>query len=102
MREQVKFDMRVPALVKQEGELFVAHCAALDVTSQGPSEQKALSNLVEALQLFIETCYEMGTIDQVLKEHGFHPGDVDENVDESGWLNVPLSLVASNAQNCAV
>lgn len=102
MKEHVKFDMRVPALVRKEGDLFVAYCAPLDVTSQGPSEQKAISNLVEALQLFIETCYEMDTLGEVLKEHGFHPGQGDEDVDESGWVNVPLSLVASNAQNSAV
>ena len=97
MQRLVKFEMRVPAHVKRDGELFVAVCEPLDVVSQGPDEAKALENLVEALQLFIETCFEMGTFEQVLKQCGFHPGEIKDG-DESGWINVPLSFVAGNAE----
>ncbi len=98
MQGIVKFDMRVPALVKRVGDMFVAECSPLDVFSQGPTKEKALDNLVEALQLFVETCFEMGTLGEVFKECGFHPGDAEQDVDESNWLHIPLSLVAANAQ----
>ena len=39
------------ASVWQEGEWFVAQCMEVDVASQGESEQEALDNLREALEL---------------------------------------------------
>ena len=39
------------AVVWQEGELFVAQCLEVDITSQGETEKKALENLREALTL---------------------------------------------------
>jgi len=42
------------AVVSQEGALFVAQCLDVDVASQGESEDEALTNLREALELFFE------------------------------------------------
>jgi predicted RNase H-like HicB family nuclease len=42
------------ASVWRENEWFVAQCLEVDVASQGKSEQEALSNLSEALQLYLE------------------------------------------------
>jgi hypothetical protein len=42
------------ASVWQEGEWFVAQCLEVDVASQGASEQEALANLREALELHFE------------------------------------------------
>ncbi|MEW6126915.1 MAG: type II toxin-antitoxin system HicB family antitoxin [Acidobacteriota bacterium] len=39
------------ASVWQEGKWFIAQCAEVDVASQGASEQAALENLREALEL---------------------------------------------------
>lgn len=39
------------ASVWKEGEWFVAQCLEVDVASQGESEEKALENLKEALEL---------------------------------------------------
>lgn len=38
----------------QEGEWFVAQCLEVDVASQGETEDAALSNLREALELYFE------------------------------------------------
>ena len=43
-----------PASVWREGKLFVAQCLEVDVASQGKSEQEALNNLREALELYFE------------------------------------------------
>ena len=40
--------------VTQEGEWFVAQCLDVDVASQGETEQEALRNLKEALELHFE------------------------------------------------
>ncbi len=42
---------RFTANVWQEGEWFVAQCLEVDVASQGATEQDALENLREALEL---------------------------------------------------
>ena len=42
------------ATVEQEGSLFVARCVELGTVSQGPSVSKALENLREATELYIE------------------------------------------------
>jgi len=42
------------AIVTREGSLFVAQCLDVDVASQGASEDEALSNLQEAIELYFE------------------------------------------------
>jgi predicted RNase H-like HicB family nuclease len=39
------------ATVWQEGEWFVAQCLEVDIASQGATEEEALENLSEALEL---------------------------------------------------
>ena len=42
------------ATVWREGEWYVSQCLDLDVASQGESEEEALANLKEALELHFE------------------------------------------------
>jgi len=42
------------ATVWREGEWFVAQCLDLDIASQGSTEEEALVNLREALELHFE------------------------------------------------
>ena len=42
------------ATVWQEGDWFVAQCREVDVASQGQTEDEALDNLREALELHFE------------------------------------------------
>jgi predicted RNase H-like HicB family nuclease len=42
------------ATVWREGEWFVSQCLELDVASQGATEEEALANLKEALDLHFE------------------------------------------------
>lgn len=45
---------RFTASVWKGGEWFVAQCLEVDVASQGKSEENALANLREALELHFE------------------------------------------------
>lgn len=45
---------RFTASVWREGDWFVAQCLEVDVASQGETEQEALENLKEALELHFE------------------------------------------------
>jgi predicted RNase H-like HicB family nuclease len=43
-----------PARVWKEGDWFVSQCLEVDVASQGETEEEALANLKEALELYFE------------------------------------------------
>ena len=60
--------MTVGSEVTREGDVYVSYCPALDLYSQGDTEEEASANLIEALQLFIQSCVERGTLDAVMKE----------------------------------
>jgi predicted RNase H-like HicB family nuclease len=42
------------ATVWREGNWYVSHCLEIDVASQGETEEEALANLREALELHFE------------------------------------------------
>jgi predicted RNase H-like HicB family nuclease len=42
------------SVVYQEGKYYVAQCLNVDVSSFGDNEQEALTNLQEALELYLE------------------------------------------------
>ena len=43
-----------PARVWKEGDWYVSQCLEVDVASQGETEEEALANLKEALELYFE------------------------------------------------
>lgn len=43
------------AIIEQEGKWYVGICPELDVASQGKTLEEALTNLREAVQLFLES-----------------------------------------------
>ena len=100
-----KISFRLEVSVFKENGICVAHCEALDVASQGQTEENAKENLLIALRLFINSCFERGTLNQVLADCGFvidRSPDVD---DSSVWgatqketLDVPIPLVVAHAQ----
>lgn len=42
------------SIITKEGKLFVSNCPELDITSQGKSIEEAISNLKEAILLYLE------------------------------------------------
>ena len=42
------------ASISQEDDWFIAQCLEVDVSSQGKSEDEAINNLKEALELYFE------------------------------------------------
>jgi predicted RNase H-like HicB family nuclease len=70
---QIIFNVKLPAKVKKQGRLYISCCPVLDVFSQGENKEKSLENLRQALKLFFLSCFERGTIDEVMKSCGFTP-----------------------------
>ena len=51
---QVTNTLELSAVVRREDGLYVALCPEFDVASQGKSVEEALSNLKEALELYLK------------------------------------------------
>ncbi len=58
-----------------EGDLYVAQCPELDVSSFGDTVDEARDSLQEAVEAFLEGCEMLGTLDAVLAESGFSKAD---------------------------
>ena len=57
--------------VWREGKHYIAHALPLDVASSGDSPEAARRALREAVELFVATAREHGTLDDVLDECGY-------------------------------
>ncbi len=53
----------------KEWEGWIAGVVELDVWTQGDTEEDATKNLFECMDLFVKSCYEMGTLKEVLNEN---------------------------------
>ena len=92
---QITFQARLPIVIFKEDNWYISNCPILDVCSQGSTKKEAEKNLKEALHLFFISCYERGTLDEVLKESGFIPGKPtkldNQSFDKSININIPLA-----------
>jgi len=57
--------------VFKEGDVYVALCPELNVSSFGDDIKSAKESLREALEAFLEECEAMGTLQEVLEDAGF-------------------------------
>ncbi|MCE7987152.1 MAG: hypothetical protein DYG89_38770 [Caldilinea sp. CFX5] len=55
----------------QEKGQFVAHAMPLDVMSSGATPEEARHALAEAVELFLATADEVGTLAEILEEAGY-------------------------------
>jgi predicted RNase H-like HicB family nuclease len=46
---------RVTAIIEREGDGYVSLCPELDIASQGDTVDEARKNLIEAIELFLES-----------------------------------------------
>jgi predicted RNase H-like HicB family nuclease len=92
----VTFDAELAADTEAGG--YVAYSPSFGVMSQGETLDEARENLVEAVHLFLESCYERGTLDQALKELGFTVADESEFTAEfTEPVSVRLPMVSDAA-----
>lgn len=67
-------DIQIGIRYDKDVNNWVSVCPALDLFSQGDTKEQAFENIHEAVGVFLGTCYELGTLNKVLKEHGFQRG----------------------------
>ena len=71
MNTTPKFDIDYTVQIWQEGSQFVAHAMPLDVMSAGHTPEEARQAVAEAVQLFLKTAIEIGTLEEVLEDTGY-------------------------------
>jgi len=95
----INVNIELPITMRDKGDYVVASCRQLDIHAEGSSIQEAKLHITQALDAFITTCLEMGSLEAVLKDCGFskitHETHQVPNQDEE-YINVPISLLASN------
>lgn len=98
---KMKLTLELPIRITKKEKWYVAACPALDVISQGETEEQAKKNLGEALHLFLVSCLERGTLDAVLRECGFAPSEAptSEADPTEEKINIPLHLLAKFAES---
>jgi predicted RNase H-like HicB family nuclease len=101
MKTSVTWMVKLPFMLRREGDIVVSCCPVLDVWSQGETEPKAKANLVEAVRLFLEDCFERGVLDKVLRDSGFSPVKKRPRIRalaSAREIQVPLPFVISHVQ----
>jgi predicted RNase H-like HicB family nuclease len=96
MKTSITFEVSLPFKIKKEAKYFISHCPPLDVWSQGKTEEKAMSNLIEAVRLFLVDCFERGTLERVLKASGFvavRKSPKRHKPSSKNEINVPLPFI---------
>jgi len=71
--------MRFTAIIRKGEKQYVALCPEIDVASQGHTIEKAISNLKEAVELYIEVegyPEEFGKEDQVITSIEVKPSEI--------------------------
>ncbi len=64
-------DLGFTVRILREGSAFVAHAPELDVSSCGGTEDEARRNIIDAVEGFLETARERGTLNDILQEAGY-------------------------------
>jgi len=100
MKMRVSLEGKFPMVIQKRGKWYYSSCPVLDLCTQGESSQEAEKNLAEAIQLFLISCFERGTLDQVLKDCGFVPLRVSRSKkrtlpESRNTINVSLPFVVS-------
>ena len=68
-------DIAFTVHIFREGDVYVAHVPELDVSSCGDTTEIVRKNIRDAVQGFLETSEEMGTLAAVLEESGYRLND---------------------------
>lgn len=99
--EKITIKINVPVDIEEKEGVFIAFCKPLDVFTQGTTKAQAEQNIIEALELFLSLCAEMGTLEQVLNACGFKPekNSVAPLNPHGKYVDIPLPFICANHNN---
>ena len=68
-KEEYRF--AIEYYIFREGDNLIAYCPSLDISTSGKDYGDAVKNFYERFQIYVETCLEMGTLWDDLRDHGW-------------------------------
>jgi hypothetical protein len=83
----------------KEGNKFIAHSPALDISTSGDSLDQAKKRFEELSAYFLEECVKMGTLEDVLVGLGWHKKDNNQTTNEN-W--VPPTIVGQESHQVKI
>ncbi len=97
----VKFLLKANVFKEKPG-MYVSHCPALDLYSQGDTPEEAREMIHDAVRMFIESCVERNVLNEVLADCGFFQiqgeatntiaVDTDDGDDDKQHFTVPAEM----------
>lgn len=75
MELEISFNLSVGTRFDEAASVYVGWCPALNVRSQGETEQEARAALEDALFLFLKHSYLRNILDDTLNASGFQPDE---------------------------
>ena len=66
-----KINFKIPVTIFKEGNMFVAHTPALDLSTSAKTFAQVRERFAEAIAIFFEEIEKMGTTDEVLGSLGW-------------------------------
>lgn len=75
---------------------YSAICTDLDVASQGETIDEAVSNIKEAIELYIESAKELGIMNEILERLGLASEELSEgvNIPKMFRTEIPVKVAA--------
>lgn len=68
---KAQFEVQLPFSILKEGDQYIAHTPALDLSTSAKSFGEVRRRFVEVVGVFLEELQEKGTLDQVLSDLGW-------------------------------
>ena len=79
------------ALIKEEVEGgYSINCPEMGVASQGETITEAKENIVEAVELYLESAKELGILEEILEEAGINSKSSGDTIILSEYVTTPL------------
>lgn len=69
---------------------YSINCSEMGVASQGESITEAKENIVEALELYLESAKELGILEEILEEAGINLKSSGDTIILSEYVTTPL------------
>jgi hypothetical protein len=69
--KKINFQASLPITFLREGKRFVAYTPALDLSTSGTTFEQTKKRFTEAVRIFLEECYKLGTLEEVLLDLGW-------------------------------
>jgi predicted RNase H-like HicB family nuclease len=88
------YKLRLDAWFRRDERAWLAWCPAIKVITQAESKKAAGSALVEAVELWFESCIERGVLNQALEELGFSRVDGEISGEHAQFVQVFRQNVA--------